>query len=856
MSLLSLLLASMAAVACPGRPLPSPQLAERLKDPVEVFGLVHWGPNTYTERQWGAGDEDPAVVQAPEFDAEQIVRACRDGGLQGLVIVAKHHDGMCLWPTTTTDHRIGWDYLRLMVDACDRYGLKHGFYVSPWDRHDAEYGRPEYVDTYWRQVMEVCGGAYGDIWELWLDSANGGSGWYGGAREVRSIADGYYRIDELVEKVRECQRGVCVFFDRTPGDFHFPANEKGEMDENARATFRNQGEPETPGWPDGPKMGDLNGKHFSQIECDFPLRADWFYDAAHDGYTKSPAYLMKIYLRTVGNGGTMNLGIAPNKAGRLSDEDVAALKGFAAFRERYFADRVQAGIFAAGGSSVRLEKPFNVIVMKEDLSRGEQIDGWELRAVSAEGKRRVLAKGKSIGIKRIRTLKEDVSAAELELAVTASAGEPQPVAFELYRTDAALIEEIAASTVAEMTDFKLVCENPGLWQLDMKRSVDREGTEYADIELSSPVESVPPRFSIEFAVPKYDMRYWWRYRNDSLCIPPEGEGGFVSGGEIPPVYELMDAAGRNRLTVAFSEIHEPIVHSVGIRSPNARVAVKADFFRNGGEKRKRYSVKMRLDHRDLGWGETIVDAVRWSGTGRGEPVAPPDSDYEPRYSLCYSWPLEKSETAIADEMERARRLLGISLLDRGETSAILIEGCQGDAAECRRRIVDARMVAGGRAVMGNPIEWQSYESPECAAVNFIGSLFGTLRLSMRLQHLSGAFPAMARHWIDFQRKYRGALLEGNLEASAPQAGYATLTGTSESCRIIAAYLPSCLVDAGALDRETVLIDGTGTGKMLLRLPRSAEAEIYDTFGTRQENRSLPKGIIAVELPASGYLKVK
>ena len=416
------------------RPVPGKVLAARLADEaMEVYGLVHWGLNTFTDREWGYGDEDPALLNPAHFDADQIVGACREAGLAGLIVVAKHHDGFCLWPTKTTGHNISkspfrggkGDYVREMAEACRRAGLKFGVYVSPWDRNNAHYGTPEYVELYHRQIRELLGGDYGEIFEMWFDGANGGDGYYGGARESRKIPQGYYRFDEVFKFVRELQPGVCIFNEDDRADFRWPGNEEGIMEPDARATvphFDPANYAPYMGWcNDGTHEGDV----FHPAEADFPQRRGWFYHPAQDGNSKSGEYLMKSYLRTVGNGATMNLGIVPNKDGVLTDEDVAKLRRFGELRRIFFSREVADG------------EPFNVVVMKEDLSCGEQVDGWEFLA---DGRK--ILEGTSIGLKRIRVLDEPLSAARCELRVTRHAGDLQGVAFRRYFVDPALLKSV------------------------------------------------------------------------------------------------------------------------------------------------------------------------------------------------------------------------------------------------------------------------------------------------------------------------------------------------------------------------------------------------------------------------------
>lgn len=418
------------------RPVPNKALALRIKDEsTEVFGIVHWGLNTYTDREWGYGDEDPAKLAPARFDADQIVSACKAGGLGGLVVVAKHHDGFCLWPTKTTEHNISkspfrdgkGDYVKEMAEACRKHGLRFGVYVSPWDRNSAKYGSPEYVtDIFQGQIRELLNGDYGEIFEMWFDGANGGDGYYGGARERRNIPRGYYRYDgETFELVRNLQPKVCIFGDG--GEFRWPGNERGLLCEESRATTH-------PGGGRGVlNSGDPNGSVFQVAEADFPLRSGWFYHRSQDGRSRCGEYLMQLYLSSVGNGGVMDIGIAPNKDGLLSEEDVAKLVRFGEIRKAFFANPVKPG---SG-------KPFNVVVMKEKLSKGEQVDGWEF---VVDGK--TLLTGKSIGIKRIRVLGEPVSARVCEIRVTADGGDllKDPVAFRCYYVEPKLLNRVMNAT--------------------------------------------------------------------------------------------------------------------------------------------------------------------------------------------------------------------------------------------------------------------------------------------------------------------------------------------------------------------------------------------------------------------------
>ena len=456
----TIIVAAALALDAVARPVPRPALAARLAKGPEIIGIVHWGLNTYTDREWGYGDEDPAMLNPAKFDADKIVGACKAGGIGGLVVVAKHHDGFCLWPTKTTEHNIrrspfwasgreegigkreeGRDYVKEMEQACRRAGLKFGVYCSPWDRNNAHYGTEKYVEIYHAQIKELLGGTYGDIFEMWFDGANGGDGYYGGAREKRKIGAGYYRFDDIFAFVRALQPGVTIFCGEEAGDLRWPGNERGLLDPDSRATVDlcggvEDGKYGNPNYAKIINTGLPGGSVFKVCEADFPLRKGWFYHEKERGTTKSAAYLTKLYLSSVGNAGVMDIGIAPNKEGLLDADDMKALAGFKTMKDALFAHEAKPG------------EPFNVVVMHEDISKGEQVDEWEF---VADGN--AILRGKSIGAKRIRVLESPCAAKSCEVKVLKDGGELQGVSFKLYRADPELVRLIlSASTESGETD--------------------------------------------------------------------------------------------------------------------------------------------------------------------------------------------------------------------------------------------------------------------------------------------------------------------------------------------------------------------------------------------------------------------
>ena len=209
--------ASGAVPPEPYGPVPTP--GQMVWHRSEMIGLICFGLNTYTDQEWGYGDEDPNVFNPTQFDARQWARTAKEAGMKGLILTAKHHDGFCLWPSKHTDHSVRsskWmggkgDVVKAVAEACREQGLKFGVYLSPWDRNHPEYGRPAYLAYYRNQLRELLT-QYGPIFEVWFDGANGGSGYYGGARETRRIdRRTYYDWPNTRKIVRELQPEAVMF---------------------------------------------------------------------------------------------------------------------------------------------------------------------------------------------------------------------------------------------------------------------------------------------------------------------------------------------------------------------------------------------------------------------------------------------------------------------------------------------------------------------------------------------------------------------------------------------------------------------------------------------------------------------
>src|SRR5882762_5635515 len=355
--LLLLMISSKVLAQAPPKPYGVLPTAAQLKwHETEMYCLIHFGVDTYTDKEWGYGDEDPAIVNPVHFSAEQIVAAVKAGGFKGVVVVAKHHDGLCLWPTKTTEHNITkspWkngkgDIVKEYQLASNKLGMKLGLYCSPWDRNNPLYGKPKYVLIYREQLKELYKN-YGPLFISWHDGANGGDGYYGGTRELRKIdRTSYYGWDSTFMVTRKMQPTAVVFGDIGP-DVRWVGNEDGYAGETCWATY-------TPVAPDEGKKpangyskywlateGTLNGKYWMPAECDVPLRPGWFYHATQDEQAKSAYTLLDLYYKSVGRGADLDVGIAPNREGLLHTNDVNALRQFGDLLKQIFSVNLAKG---------------------------------------------------------------------------------------------------------------------------------------------------------------------------------------------------------------------------------------------------------------------------------------------------------------------------------------------------------------------------------------------------------------------------------------------------------------------------------------------------------------------------------
>ncbi|MEN2747476.1 alpha-L-fucosidase [Sphingomonas sp. T9W2] len=318
------------------------------------YGFIHFSINTFTDKEWGYGDEDPALFNPTDFDPDQIVAAAKAGELTGLILTAKHHDGFCLWPTMLTEHCIRnspykqgkGDIVGELAAACRRGGINFGVYLSPWDRNRADYGTPSYITYYRAQLTELCT-RYGELFEVWFDGANGGDGYYGGARETRKIdAVQYYNWPSIIALVHELQPNACTF-DPLGADIRWVGNEDGHAADPCWPTMPNHPYDQTEG-----NTGVRGAELWWPAETNVSIRPGWFYHADEDAQVKLPSKIMEMYNDSVGHGTTFHLNLPPDRRGRIHDRDVASLTAFGNALRATFANNQAAGAVATASADL------------------------------------------------------------------------------------------------------------------------------------------------------------------------------------------------------------------------------------------------------------------------------------------------------------------------------------------------------------------------------------------------------------------------------------------------------------------------------------------------------------------------
>ena len=407
---------------------------------MEMYAFIHYSLNTYTDQEWGFGNEDPQLFNPSDLDCRQWARVCKQAGMRGIIFTAKHHCGFCMWPSAYTDYSVKnspWkqgrgDVVRELADACREEGLKFAVYLSPWDRNHPEYGRSAYVEYFRNQLRELLTN-YGDIFEVWFDGANGGDGWYGGANETRKIdRTTYYEWPETYRMIRELQPKCLIWNDGSDrGDLRWVGTEAGNVGETNWSLLNHNGEVTWPMLHYGLEDGDS----WVPGETNTSIRPGWFYHATEDEHVKSLSKLMDTYYKSVGRNSTLllNFPIAPN--GRIHPTD--SLRGIAFNRmiqEVFKTDLAKKAKKKTQGREtiITFGQPTvcNRFVAEEDIRYGQRVKKFALEA-EVDGKwvplRDMLVEGSdgltTIGHRRIICF-PTIKAAKIRFTITDSKAAP------------------------------------------------------------------------------------------------------------------------------------------------------------------------------------------------------------------------------------------------------------------------------------------------------------------------------------------------------------------------------------------------------------------------------------------------
>ncbi|MCW3788220.1 alpha-L-fucosidase [Plebeiibacterium sediminum] len=441
-----LVIASCSQVTPPEACLPLPSKEQLAWHQMEMNAFVHFTTNTFTDKEWGYGDESPAVFNPDTVNTDQWVSVLKETGFKGVILTCKHHDGFCLWPSEYTDHTIAkspylngnGNIVKQLRESCTAQDMKFGVYLSPWDRNRSDYGQPSYIEYYRNQLKELFN-AYGPVFEMWFDGANGGDGYYGGAKEERRIdKQKYYDWPTTLDLVREIQDDVIFFSDAGPG-VRWCGNESGFVNETCWSTIT----PDTLYAGKGGiehllSTGSEDGTAWLPAEVDVSIRPGWFYHASEDSLVKTADELFDIYLTSVGRGALLLLNIPPDRRGVFHENDVASLKAFKAkldetFSNNYAKDATILASNVRGGSSdycatnlidsnrdtywctddnvigstievaLKHETQLNYLVLQEYIELGQRIKKFSVE-VYQNGNWKSIANATTVGYKRILPL--------------------------------------------------------------------------------------------------------------------------------------------------------------------------------------------------------------------------------------------------------------------------------------------------------------------------------------------------------------------------------------------------------------------------------------------------------------------
>lgn len=454
-----------AQTILPHTPVPSKQQLDW--HGLEFYFFVHFGPNTFTDKEWGHGDEPEDIFNPTALDCRQWARIAKQSGAKGIIITAKHHDGFCVWPSKYSKHTVReskWkngkgDVLKELSQACKENGIKFGVYISPWDRNHPQYGTPGYNDVFVNMMKEIFSN-YGPVWELWWDGANGEGP--NGKKQV-------YDWGRFESTVRQISPNTIVFSDIGP-DIRWVGNEKGISGKtnwnmlDTAGFSRGIGAPHT----DTLNQGNFNGKVWVPAECDVSIRPGWFYHAEEDDKVKTPAQLFELYLKSVGRGANFLLNVPPDRRGLIHQNDSTALVDFRKLKEKNFENNlvknrsvqlisgnqasnttqltdqsvktnVPLSRYQEQGISLVFNEPteINSIVLQEAIEFGQRIQNFEIDIDNGESA--TLIKATTVGRKCIISFPAK-KAKKIIIRITQAKAVPIISEIAVYKIDDRLVE--------------------------------------------------------------------------------------------------------------------------------------------------------------------------------------------------------------------------------------------------------------------------------------------------------------------------------------------------------------------------------------------------------------------------------
>jgi alpha-L-fucosidase len=423
-----------------GRPLPTASQLEWQRDELAIF--LHFGVNTFTDREWGDGSEDPRIFNPTRLDTRQWARVARSAGFRTMVLTAKHHDGFCLWPSRTTQHSVAsspWregrgDLVGEFVASCRAEGLKVGLYCSPWDRNHPSYGdSPRYNDIFCDQLTELLTN-YGPVHEVWFDGANG-EGPNGKRQE--------YDWPRFWGHVRRHQPDAVMFSDAGP-DVRWIGNETGVAGDT-NWSMVDPGVVPVPGMSGNEVMrmlreGDPAGTVWRPGETDVSIRPGWFYHPAEDERVKSVDRLVEIYFTSVGRNSKLLLNVPPTREGLLHDVDVARLTGMRTALDRLFATDVTEGgnvrwQGTGQGAVLEVELPragqVAIVDLREDITQGQSVAKYLVEGMVSSGVWTALSEGSTIGYRKLDRINPTM-VSRLRVTVDEAVAEVRPLVMKAW----------------------------------------------------------------------------------------------------------------------------------------------------------------------------------------------------------------------------------------------------------------------------------------------------------------------------------------------------------------------------------------------------------------------------------------